>query len=241
MFCFSSNYQRDMNPTIDVAFRITGRSIPVDHGYCLYSALSRLAPLLHQADWLGIHPIEGNPTSPSLLALSPWSRLRFRLPAENIAKLIFLSGKRLELSASGRKHVLHIGVPEVYPLKAAASLYSHYVAIKLSEIEKTGVPLTREMFVRAIEQQLKAINITGDVWIDDGRDSKARELSRRILRIKNKTIVCYSVQINKLSSDDSLLLQEAGLGGRRRMGCGLFQPIKSFQLLTNEASVSEVI
>lgn len=216
-----------MNATIDVAFRLTGQSIPLDHGYSLYSALSKLAPQLHEAAWLGIHQISGTPAAPGLLALSQWSRLCFRLPAEKIADLIPLAGKRLELQDTGRKHFLHIGVPEVYSLTAAPSLYSRYVAIKLSETEKTDASPTRGMFKKAIEQQLNKMNIAGDVWIDDGRDSKARELSRRVLRIKNKAIVCYSVRIDNLSPDDSLLLQEAGVGGRRRMGCGLFLPIKS--------------
>jgi CRISPR-associated endonuclease/helicase Cas3 len=115
----------------------------------------------------------------------------------------------------------------VHPLTPAPSLYSRYVAIKVSETEKADVAPTREMFLKAIQQQLNNLNIGGNVWISDSRDNKARELSRRVLRIKNKTVVCYSVQVNNLSSEDSVLLQEAGVGGRRRMGCGLFLPTRS--------------
>ncbi len=29
-------------PSIDLAFRLTGSAVPVDHGYALYAALSRI-------------------------------------------------------------------------------------------------------------------------------------------------------------------------------------------------------
>ncbi len=29
-------------PSIDLAFRLTGSALPVDHGYALYAALSRI-------------------------------------------------------------------------------------------------------------------------------------------------------------------------------------------------------
>jgi CRISPR-associated protein Cas6 len=215
-----------MSPTIDLSFRISGESIPLDHGYLLYSTLSKMEPELHEADWLGIHPISGIPAGSGILGLTQWSRLRFRLPADNISKIIRLAGKRLELRHARRGHVLHIGVPEVCPLTTAPNLFSRYVAIKLSETEKTDLPPTRQMFLTAIQQRLERMNIRCAVWIDDGRDSKDRELSRRVIRIKQKAIVCYSVYVDNLSEDDSLRLQEVGIGGRRRMGCGLFFPVK---------------
>ena len=215
-----------MNPMIDLSFRISGESVPLDHGYLLYSSLSKMNAELHQADWLGIHPINGIPTAPGRLGLTQWSRLRFRIPADNIARLIRLAGKRLALSYGGRRSSLTIGVPEVYLLKPTADLFSRYVTIKLSETEKTDQSPNREMFSAAIRTQLDGMNIRGDVWIDDARDSHNREYSRRVIHIKQKAIVCYSVYVRNLSEEDSLRLQETGVGGRRRMGCGLFLPAK---------------
>jgi hypothetical protein len=34
---------------VDLAFRLTASKVPVDHGYALYSAISRLLPELHGA------------------------------------------------------------------------------------------------------------------------------------------------------------------------------------------------
>jgi len=213
-----------MNPMIDLCFRISGESVPLDHGYLLYSSISKMDAALHQADWLGIHPINGIPAAPGRLDLTQWSRLRFRIPADNISRLIRLAGKRLALNYSGRQSSLTIGIPEVYLLEPAADLFSRYVTIKLSETEKTDQPPTREMFSDAIKSQLERMNVRGDVWIDDARDSHNREYSRRVIHIKQKAIVCYSVYVRNLNEEASLRLQEIGVGGRRRMGCGIFVP-----------------
>jgi len=98
--------------------------------------------------------------------------------------------------------------------------------IKVSEIERSGRSPDREMFLAAVLEQMQSRDIKGEVWIDDRCDGKGRELSRRIVRIKDKTIVGYSVRVSGLmTDDDSIKLQEVGLGGRHRMGCGIFVPL----------------
>jgi CRISPR-associated endonuclease/helicase Cas3 len=44
-------------PYIDLAFRLTSNKVPVDHGYALYSAISRLLPEIHGAKNISVHPI----------------------------------------------------------------------------------------------------------------------------------------------------------------------------------------
>jgi CRISPR-associated protein Cas6 len=48
-------------PFVDLAFRLTGTKVPVDHGYALYSAISRLLPEIHRAKNIGVHPTRGTP------------------------------------------------------------------------------------------------------------------------------------------------------------------------------------
>ena len=52
----------------------------------------------------------------------------------------------------------------------------------------------------------------------------AGEPRRRALRIKDQTHVGYSLLVEGLSAEESIRLQEQGLGGRRKLGCGLFLP-----------------
>jgi Cas6 Crispr len=46
-------------PSVDLAFRLTGSKVPVDHGYALCSAISRLLPEIHGAKNIGVHPARG--------------------------------------------------------------------------------------------------------------------------------------------------------------------------------------
>ncbi|CAN5488823.1 type I-MYXAN CRISPR-associated protein Cas6/Cmx6 [soil metagenome] len=216
-----------MNMIIDLDFRITGDSVPSDHGYLLYSSLSRLRQSLHAAEWLGIHPISGIPAGDGSLKLSPSSRLRFRLPIEYLPELIPLAGKRLVLALNDRISAVRIGLPEIQPLKPGAELFSRCVTIKLSATEKGDRAPDRELFLAAVHAKLQRLGIAGKVSIDDELDSRGHERSRRVIHIKQKTVVGYSVHITELSEKDSLQLQEVGIGGRRRMGCGVFVPVKT--------------
>ena len=47
------------------------------------------------------------------------------------------------------------------------------------------------------------------------------------VRIKDREIVGYEVVIERLTAEESLTVQEHGLGGRRHMGCGVFTPVTS--------------
>jgi CRISPR-associated protein Cas6 len=53
----------------------------------------------------------------------------------------------------------------------------------------------------------------------------AGQPKRRVMNIKDKRIVGYALRIVGLTAEESIRLQETGLGGRRRMGCGIFLPV----------------
>ncbi len=211
---------------IDVSFRLIGDQVPLDHGYQLYSSLSRLLPALHGAEWLAIHPINGFALGGHTLRLTPKSRLQLRLPTERLPEVLPIAGKRLTLASGKKEHSIRLGVPEVYALQPAPALHSRCVVIKVSEVEKSSCHPDREMFLAALRTQMSAREINGEVWIDERKDTKGRELSRRVLRIKDRVVVGYATRVSGLSEDDSIKLQEAGLGGRQRFGCSIFVPVE---------------
>lgn len=211
---------------IDISFRLIGNKIPLDHGYALYGSLSRFQPSLHRAEWLAVHSINGLAGGNSELLLNKDSRLRLRVLVEKLPEVLPLAGKRLEVVSGERGGLIHVGTPEIYSLHPCESLYSRCVTIKVSEVEEAQQTPDREMFLAAARKQLVAQGITGDVWVDDERDPSGRERSRRVLRIKDRVIVGYAVTVRNLSDEDSLKLQEVGLGGRKRMGCGVFVSLK---------------
>src|SRR5262249_19481376 len=79
---------------IELTFPTIGSTIPTDHGYALYGALSRIVPALHDADSpVRIGPIRGAYAGNGVLNLDRrFSFLRLRLPADQIAQVLPLAG-----------------------------------------------------------------------------------------------------------------------------------------------------
>ena len=213
------------NSYIDVCFRITGKSVPLNHGYALYSSLSRFKAPWHEADWLAIHPLNGVVAKDSL-HLTENSRFRLRIPIDRLPDVLVLAGKHLRIENGKHRGVILVGVPEIHPLHPSSTLYSRCVTIKISEVEGTDRGPNLEMFLSAARRQLAERGIAGEVHIDATLDMNGLELSRRVLHIKDRSVVGYAVTVNGLSDRDSVKLQAIGLGGRRRMGCGIFVPAK---------------
>ncbi len=189
-------------PYVDLAFRLTGTTVPVDHGYALYAAVSQLVPEIHGAKEIGVQPIRGVYGGDGILHLAAFSRLILRLPDDQIRLYLQLAGKKLEVDG----YSLRVGVPEVRTLRPAARLRARLVTIK-------GF-LEESPFLEAAKRQLQSLSVTGEVLLGE----------RRTFRIKEKQVVGFEVAVNGLTAEESLTLQEHGLGGRRRMGCGVFVP-----------------
>ena len=187
---------------VELSFRNVGRCIPVDHGYALYAAISRHVPEIHNAKEIGVQPIRGTYGGDGLLYMAPYSRLTLRLPNDQISHYLKLAGKTLDIKG----HPLHIGVPEARMLLPVASLRSRLVTIK-------GF-LDKGQFLEAVARQLQSMSVRGEVLLG----------ARRTFRVKDKQVVGFDFAITGLTAEESLTLQEKGLGGRRRMGCGIFVP-----------------
>jgi CRISPR-associated protein Cas6 len=189
--------------TLDVAFTLQGNDLPVDHGYALYAALSRLPESglwLHETDTVAVHPIRGHYASDGVLKLTPGSRLRLRLPAADLPHVLPLAGKGIEVN--GKR--LRIGIPQTALLQPAAALYAHVVTTRNGQDEPR--------FDAEIRHQLETLGIQG----------KPTRGKRRVFRVRDKIVVGHSLLVSELTAEESIRLQEAGLGGRRKMGCGVF-------------------
>ncbi len=201
-------------PFMDLAFPIVGTSLPLDHGYALYAAISRLLGAdSHGRNSIGIFPVAGIRAEPGQLKLDETSRLRIRTPGERLPLLLKLSGKPLDVDG----HRLRIGTPQVYALTPAASLVARLVTIKGFR--------DPEPFLAAASRKLQEGGIAGKPAIPLRRSGPRQgEPIRRVLRIKDKRVVGFSLVVTELTPEESITLQETGLGGRRHMGCGLFVP-----------------
>ena len=208
--------------TVDLAFPLVGERVALDHGYALYGALCRVAPGLHQAAWLGVHPLGGTQVDEATLQLGRRSQLRLRLPADRIGEVLPLAGARLDVSGAS----LMVGAPSVHTLLPVPSLDARVVAIKLTRAprrrnedlgrEALDVAGFAERYAAEIKRQLEAIGIGGPFELR----------GRRSLTVGGRRVVGYSVRVIGLGADESIALQEKGIGGKRRMGCGVFRPTR---------------
>lgn len=194
--------------TVDAAFPVRGGPLPLDHGYPLFSALSRVLPAIHEhASW-GVHPVFGRRCDHDALELLPNSRIKIRLPLSEISAVMPLSKTRVEVAGQA----LTLGFLQVLPITPAAHLRARLVTIRGFEEE--------EGFVAALRRQIEAIEGLG-------QDPASIEVvlgRRRIFRVHGKKVVGFAVGLMGLGADASLAIQRIGLGGRRHMGAGLFMP-----------------
>jgi CRISPR-associated protein Cas6 len=205
--------------TVDLSFPVLGERVPRDHGYALYGALSRTVKTLHGATWLAVHPLSGTKLDQATLQFGHRSQLRLRLPTDKIAEVLPLAGAKLDVAG----FPIRLGAPSVHALVPAASLDARLVAIKLTAApRRRNEDLGREAldiagfadrYTAEIRRQLDALGIPSSFELH----------GRRSLTVDGHRVVGYSVRVLGLSADASIALQEKGIGGKRRMGCGVFR------------------
>jgi len=218
--------QLNQCPSINVSFGLSGKQLPADHGYLVYSAISKSSSSLHGIDWLAIELISGFPSGRGLINLPERdATLRLRIPADHYRDILLLAGKRLDISG----HQIRLGLPEARPLEPASSLYARVVTIK-----KFTEP---EPFTNAVKRKLNSFGVKGRVELPLDEQGRYR---RRIVTIHGKSVVGFSVAVHDLNDEDSILLQAGAVKvvspdkgatqwqsifSRRAMGCGIFNPI----------------
>jgi len=208
------------DPTsIDLCFPLQGAAattLPQDHGYPLYAALSHVLPALHECRWLGVHPLSGQPDGSGGLVLTK-PQLRLRLPLDRLREVLPLAGRRLSLLS----RPFTLGAPIIHALAPAATLDARLVLIRLTQLpQKDGAtdrPAMEAAFLAEAHRQLAALGVT---------DATVTLQGCRSIEVKGQRLRGFSVRVAGLSADDSLALQASGLGGKRAMGCGIFRPTR---------------
>ncbi|MDZ8261048.1 type I-MYXAN CRISPR-associated protein Cas6/Cmx6 [Nostoc sp. ChiQUE01b] len=201
----------ELEPFVELCFPVRGRCIPADHNYALFAACVHIIPEIRYSTALSILTIPGFADKQGKILLTEQSCFRVRVPITQLSLIYKLAGKSIRLGI----HDIQIGIPEIFTLKPANTLRARIVVIK-GHTEP-------ESFLNAAQRQIDNLEISGKLSIPV---DKKGELSRKTLKVKRYTIVGFTTEISQLSNEDSLKLQQWGIGGKRHLGCGYFLPCK---------------
>lgn len=204
---------------IEMHFPVRGITLPSDHAYAAYSAISTMIPSVHGATWLGIHTIKGRKDGRGIIKLDRFTKLRLRLPAGMAPELCKLAGATLDITG----HQIRCGIPQLHRLRPSSRLRSRLVMIKCKGSQ--GKTAEQTTFLESLGRQLATLGVDAGVSLERNFELPDFPVCRRVIKVKSAILTGYGVILDNLSDQDSLLIQEKGLGGKMRMGCGLFDPI----------------
>ena len=202
--------------TLELVFPVSGTTLETDHAFLLYAALSGVVPRFHDDDCpFRFAPITGVATPNGRLHIAEHSCLRVRLPDDVVRLALPLAGQRLVLGDTA----VRLGVPSLRTLMAAPSLIARLVTFKNAK--------TPDRFLTTARAKLAELGVAGQPRLPIHLEGDRAGLpKRRVVRVGGVAIPGYSLIVAELSPADSLTLQESGLGGRTRLGCGFFTPVK---------------
>ncbi len=203
---------------VDLAYKFRCPALPLDHAHALSCELLRVLPWLEDEPHAGVHLIHGaasgngwyRPEDPStqLLHLSRRSRMRLRVPQHRLEEARALTGQSLDIDG----HVIEVGDSTVFRLTSLSTLFARYV-ITDDDKDEAG-------FLEDAVQQLQAIGIP------------CRKLLGGIthsMQFPDGPVHTRSLMVADLEPEQSVKLQQVGLGAGRSYGCGLFLPHKGIK------------
>lgn len=199
---------------VDLSFKVQCKQLPLDHAYDLSRAIQAELTWFAEEPRAGIHLIHGaesgngwiRPQEPdALLSLSRRTRFMLRLPKHRLDEARRLEGRRIRVGA----HELILSQPHEKLLSSQTTIFARYVA--------TDHLTDEEAFLEQADQLLKKQGI---------RARKMMSGRAHVLRMPGDNFATRSLMIGSLEKEESIQLQQRGLGPGRKLGCGLFLPHK---------------
>jgi CRISPR-associated protein Cas6 len=202
---------------VDLSFKVQCKQLPLDHAHALSQTMQQALPWLTKEPRAGIHLIHGaesgngwiRPQEPdALLSLSKRTRFMLRLPKQRVEEASKLAGTVLNVSGND----LVLTSPKQKSLSVLTTIFSRYVITNELEDEEAFLSQAAEMLRKESIQVNKMMS---------GR--------AHVLRMPGKDLLTRSLMIDGLKIEESIYLQQNGLGEGRLMGCGLFIPHKGIE------------
>lgn len=186
----------------DLVFGLRGEFVPENYAFALWREVARHLPWLEADKFAGILPLRVAASGGNML-LPQRAKLVLRLAVDCVQRGRSLSGQVLEVGGS----IVRVGDAEERPFKPHPTLHAHLVESSCDE----------EVFTAGVTEQLRELAI----------DCKLICGKRLAVTGAKQMISGYGLVLHDLKPEASLRVQNAGLGGNRHFGCGIFVPHKA--------------
>ncbi len=193
---------------VDVAFALDAPRLPEDYEWPLYRAIVRVAPWLARARHAGLHAVRATHVEGGGWLVAKRARLVLRIPRERICAVSALEDVTLALPDGTP---VRLGSAVLRRLEPAPTL--HAARVVTGDAEEAA-------FGKRVRTQLDALGIPRPFVC--GRRSE--------VPVRGRRAAAFALAVHGLGTDASLLLQNAGLGDARAIGCGLFVPHKTIAI-----------
>lgn len=200
---------------VDMVYSIQCVRLPVDHAQGLSLSVQKQLPWFAAEERAALHTIHvaesGNGwiRPDDFIHLSRRTKLILRVPKQRIEDAQQLSGKTLDVSG----HPLIVCAATIRPLSALTTIFARYV---------TAADGDEQQFLRGVLAQLKTLGV---------QPKKMLCGMEKSIAVTDGALRTRSLMLANLSIDESLILQQRGLGSHRQLGCGVFIPHKDIQEL----------
>ncbi len=205
---------------VDLVFAIRCKSLPLDHGEALFQAVIRYLPWLNDEPQSAIHQIHvaesangwNRPKDPSseLLWPSRRTRLVLRVPQHRVEGCLTLTNQALDIEG----HELIIGPAKQKLLSKLTTIFARYVD---TEGNDQDAEFIQDMASVLQQRQIRFKKMMSGLLIKH-RTDEGYLLTRKLM-------------LAGLSIEDSVGLQQQGIGNRQLMGIGLFLPHKGIDAI----------
>lgn len=207
----------------DLLFKIDCKTLPLDHGYALSEQIVAHLPWMKDEPQAAIHQIHVaesangwmRPEDPEteVLCVSHRTKMTIRLPAQRFDDAQALVGKTLDIGG----YPLTVGKFSTRKLSKLTTIFARYLDTDGSDDET--------LFLETVHGQL----------LDKGIKVK-KMMSGRLIRHQTDKgeILTRKLMISDLEVEESVLLQQQGLGNKQLLGIGIFLPHKGIDAVNKK-------
>ena len=209
----------EMSKMIDVAFKINCKTLPYDHAFSLSNEILKYLPWLKGNKLTGIQTLHGPESGNGWtraeneeIFLSKRTRLILRIPKSEYDKTCKLEGETLKVLGNDIK----IGKASKKPFLTVRDLICRFVL--------TDDDLNESDFLKYVAKEFES----HEIHLRKAICGKTKSFT-----INGDQKFKRSLMIADLSKENSIKLQDVGVGIGRIFGCGIFLPHKSIDAVAN--------